>query len=330
MPRLSICVPTYNRANHLKQLLLTIRDNATPLDYELIVQDNASTDDTAQVFYMVAQGRANWRYHRNLVNKGGFANVRLCTESSLGDFVYIVGDDDRLVPRAFGDILRITDACIEANAVAAFACSRLPERFREPQPFSEGVEWLRHMGINWPAFISSVIWQQRFWLEYPYWDYPPQLSLPQLDCFISACLERTVVGFTGDLVEIGAAENTGLPSYWFYPRHALVDCFEYPMLYARVLQESRSKMITRIFIHLRRLAKLRWIPEKTLFLRYNEQYYHPEINDFRKVHGRCLYWPLMMAFLLFVLKTKLGKRLAEKYYSGCPKILTTAQLYDRF
>jgi glycosyltransferase involved in cell wall biosynthesis len=50
-PVLSICVPTYNRSRYLASLLegLVAQMATFPHSYELVISDNASTDDTPAV-----------------------------------------------------------------------------------------------------------------------------------------------------------------------------------------------------------------------------------------------------------------------------------------
>ena len=47
-PKISVCIPTYNRADLLKQSVASVL-NQTFYDYELIISDNASQDGTAEV-----------------------------------------------------------------------------------------------------------------------------------------------------------------------------------------------------------------------------------------------------------------------------------------
>jgi glycosyltransferase involved in cell wall biosynthesis len=54
-PALSVILPTYNRADRLPQAIdSALRQTAAPETYEIIVVDNNSTDDTAEVIHDVA------------------------------------------------------------------------------------------------------------------------------------------------------------------------------------------------------------------------------------------------------------------------------------
>jgi abequosyltransferase len=51
-PLLSICIPTYNRSQYLKQALETYVSNAAFDDeVEIVISDNASTDNTEKMDY---------------------------------------------------------------------------------------------------------------------------------------------------------------------------------------------------------------------------------------------------------------------------------------
>ena len=63
--KLTIAIPTYNRANHLKSRIEELLPQLTE-DIEIYVSDNASQDDTAAVAARFASERV--RYSRNEFN----------------------------------------------------------------------------------------------------------------------------------------------------------------------------------------------------------------------------------------------------------------------
>lgn len=49
-PLLSICIPTYNRSTYLEEALCNIiNDTSFSDDIEIIISDNASTDNTQEI-----------------------------------------------------------------------------------------------------------------------------------------------------------------------------------------------------------------------------------------------------------------------------------------
>jgi glycosyltransferase involved in cell wall biosynthesis len=107
-PLLSICIPTYNRAHllrvSLQTLLPQVKECATQV--EVWISDNASSDNTAEV---VEASRAigPLHYSRNDSNLGYHGNtIKLSTQLARGEYVWVLGDDDLLMP---GMIRRILD-----------------------------------------------------------------------------------------------------------------------------------------------------------------------------------------------------------------------------
>lgn len=94
-PLLSILIPTYNRAHYLRLSLYNWLDqiNTAKEPVELIVSDNASTDNTREVVEE-AHCLGSFKYNRNSVNLGFEKNAQKLLNIARGEFVWILGDDD--------------------------------------------------------------------------------------------------------------------------------------------------------------------------------------------------------------------------------------------
>ena len=206
------------------------------------MRNDCSPHGVGEAFQKHHQGEPHWHYLRNEKNLGGYDNIRACTEGARGRYVLMISDDDWLVPDAFAILDKLLALADQCQAPACFVCDRLNRKYGEASILGNPFAWLRDVSVNVPAFISRVIWRRPFWEAYAYEAYPPEMSLPQLDCFLDACLEGPIVAGCRDLVEIGTADNTDRPSYWFYTRHAPVDCYEYPNLYRKVLGQGRPDL----------------------------------------------------------------------------------------
>lgn len=109
---LSVYVPTYNRAALLSQSLRAILGQITPEmagTVEVVVADNASPDDTPAV---VAQAQSDFphvalRSVRRPENIGCDANFTDSPNQTQGRFVYMVSDDDILLPGAVAKLLEL-------------------------------------------------------------------------------------------------------------------------------------------------------------------------------------------------------------------------------
>lgn len=70
MPILSICIPTYNRFYQLKECLVSIlfSTKGHETDIEIIVSDDASTDNTKETVSELQNKYPFVKYHRNVAN----------------------------------------------------------------------------------------------------------------------------------------------------------------------------------------------------------------------------------------------------------------------
>ena len=94
-PKISVCVPTYNRAQLLQKCLASLL-NQSVRDYEVIVADNCSMDGTPDIVGSFADSRL--RYHRHETNLGPFGNMNLLINEARGTYICIAHDDDVYAP----------------------------------------------------------------------------------------------------------------------------------------------------------------------------------------------------------------------------------------
>ena len=106
---LSICIPTYNRADYLREciesLFASIRAAKAEADTEVVVSDNASPDRTETVVQELIGLGYPIKYFRQKTNIGGHENFRAVAELGMGKFVWVFGDDDKVELEAVGRIL---------------------------------------------------------------------------------------------------------------------------------------------------------------------------------------------------------------------------------
>jgi glycosyltransferase involved in cell wall biosynthesis len=106
-PLLSICIPTYNRADTLRQALDSILPQiAARNDVEIVVVDNASDGETPTLVRRYMQEQARVRYVQQPENVGFDRNIITCIEQARGKYVSLFGDDDIALPGAFERVLR--------------------------------------------------------------------------------------------------------------------------------------------------------------------------------------------------------------------------------
>jgi abequosyltransferase len=106
-PRLTIAIPTFNRAPFLRRLLDSLEPQvrAHPAEVALLVIDNASTDATVAVVGEFAARGVTIDFRRNSANLGIDANILACFREAQTEYVWIFGDDDVLLPGALAEML---------------------------------------------------------------------------------------------------------------------------------------------------------------------------------------------------------------------------------
>ena len=117
-PLLTIAIPTYNRAEILKQLLSELAGQLeNDPRVELIVCDNASPDATQAVVDEYRKCGLAMLYVRNESNLGADRNILQCFSRAGGKYVLVLGDDDYILPGGLAKLLQILSGDEEYDLV---------------------------------------------------------------------------------------------------------------------------------------------------------------------------------------------------------------------
>jgi len=95
MPKVSVIIPTYNRATLLEKAVQSVLYQ-TYNDFEIIVCDDASTDNTPQIINKFKDKRI--RFTRYEQNKGVIKLRNAAITISNGDYIAFLDDDDEWLP----------------------------------------------------------------------------------------------------------------------------------------------------------------------------------------------------------------------------------------
>jgi glycosyltransferase involved in cell wall biosynthesis len=95
--KVSVVLVTYNRAPLLNETIKSIL-NQSFSDFELIIADDASNDNTEQICTEWTRRDQRIQYHRRDTNVGMPNNLTLGIDASKGAFVAVVHDDDVYSP----------------------------------------------------------------------------------------------------------------------------------------------------------------------------------------------------------------------------------------
>ncbi len=106
MPKISVCISTFNRAHFLPIAIDSVFAQ-TVSDWELIVCDDGSIDDTPAVMQRYCDPRVH--YVRHAKNVGKSNNMRSGFEAASGEYFIKFDDDDRLTPEFLAKTSEILD-----------------------------------------------------------------------------------------------------------------------------------------------------------------------------------------------------------------------------
>jgi glycosyltransferase involved in cell wall biosynthesis len=141
-PLVSIGIPVYNGARLIRQAL----DHLLAQTYthlELVICDNASTDDTGAICQAYAARDPRVRYYRNATNVGLINNFRLAVARSTGPYFTWAAVDDRKLPTAVEACVRALQAQPEAVMVHGIVLVQSPGR-DDLVPFPNAVDLAMH------------------------------------------------------------------------------------------------------------------------------------------------------------------------------------------
>lgn len=116
-PVVSLCIPTCNRARYLRCLLPLLAEELAgfPHSCEVVIADNASTDDTPAVLAEFAD-RLPLRTFRHPANRGVYANLQFALGQGRGTFLVYLADDDML---AFEELAALITRLRSSPAIVA-------------------------------------------------------------------------------------------------------------------------------------------------------------------------------------------------------------------
>ena len=110
-PILTIAIPTYNRATFLENNLKQLYNNWQQLNdknyLEIIISNNASTDNTKAIVQQFVDLGLPIRFFNNVINLRADGNFYNCYENATGKYLWIFGDDELLFNTALPNIVEI-------------------------------------------------------------------------------------------------------------------------------------------------------------------------------------------------------------------------------
>lgn len=162
-PLLSICIPTYNRASSLSELLKKLCEVKERFedDVEICISDNCSDDNTASILNSYRL-RLGLNTKRQITNLGGTLNIISVSQMMSGHWGILLGDDDSLDLDGLEELMCLLrrsedNTWIFAEArdlerkrlyFSGFLKSKYSSREFLQQIFSSGLDGFGFMGVH--------------------------------------------------------------------------------------------------------------------------------------------------------------------------------------
>jgi glycosyltransferase involved in cell wall biosynthesis len=276
-PLLSICLPTYSRAALLRLGLRNLQEvcAAHADEIEVVVSDNASPDETPDVLAEFAHCPFI-HVHRNACNIGGHANIlHVVRMLARGEFCWLVGDDDYVLPGAIEEIIRMLrmhdnldlfvinhaavsigerNQAIESGPAEGFPFKNSWMSKEDRSALYTGVAEVLALGggdFRFLTHISGQIFRRRLWLEHllgneSFNQHNPFTTLhdtyPHLMILIESAKNRKVWYHGRPAIAVGIGSQEWAGSWWLHVvlrSHKLFELYQSVDVHPEYLKKMR-------------------------------------------------------------------------------------------
>ena len=141
-PKISVLIPTYNYARFLPEAVESVLAQDFS-DFELLIADDGSTDNTAEVVAPYCQRDRRISFTVNRTNLGMVGNWNACLKKARGDYVkYLFGDDKLAASNSLGTLA----AMLDSNPSVALATSARQVIDEASKPLETWDKW-KKLGV---------------------------------------------------------------------------------------------------------------------------------------------------------------------------------------
>jgi glycosyltransferase involved in cell wall biosynthesis len=170
---ISICIPTRNRSPYLastiKRITSLVESRNAQRDFEIIVSNNASDDDTERILMDLSKSTSILRWETQLQNIGFQRNVVRTIEMSKMPWVFITGDDDFFETNSIDCLLLAakskTDICV-FNSDSGDGRTSLPIDDGVCLEIDSEVEAFQTLGRFHLTFMGNLLFKRESFLRH--------------------------------------------------------------------------------------------------------------------------------------------------------------------
>lgn len=152
-PLVSIGMPVYNGEKYIRQALDSLMSQ-TYKNFELIISDNASTDETRKICEEYAKRDKRIKYMQQKENTGDTNNFKFVLEQATGEYFMWASHDDLWEPTCISELCSLLSSVPSAVlAMSGIVCINA-----EGAPYAVRTEFINTKGMPYFERISTVLY----------------------------------------------------------------------------------------------------------------------------------------------------------------------------
>jgi glycosyltransferase involved in cell wall biosynthesis len=157
-PRVSIGMPVYNGANYLLRSVQSLLAQDYE-DFELIISDNGSSDETEPICHELAGGDCRIRYFRNEINRGAAWNYNNVFRLARGEFFKWAAHDDECHPTMFRGCVEVLERAPDRVTMVYALAELIDEQGKTLRPTLDRIEFRDPRPHR---RLAHLLWSLRF------------------------------------------------------------------------------------------------------------------------------------------------------------------------
>lgn len=248
--KVTIAIPTYNRSELLKVSLKSVLVQDYP-DFQVLILDNASTDDTEAVVRSFTDSRIT--YTRSETNIGAFRNWSRAIELNASPYLSILSDDDILLP----GFIRESVLALDNHSYAALSSAQAEFIDIDGVPLSvtgmelsdqlpagliNGLEFIHQIvdGRKWILRTSAVMFRASSLKAVGAFDAPHSKYMSDLNLYLRLAAKFDLVFIPKELAQVRFHHQQDSHAYFYGGTGPLAVMAERTDGIAYLLQSARA------------------------------------------------------------------------------------------
>lgn len=245
---LTICIPTYNRAEALDSCLFAIctQIEFDSLAVQVVISDNCSSDQTKEISEKWVRRNAFVKYFRNDENIGGIKNFWRVSQYVNTEYFWFVGDDALLLPGAIRHVVNLITSIEDLDFLLLAGTNNAKDQnqFIQDNLNENGVlvtssqkkEFLSSFWLQTLGCISYLIIRTDLWSKSNYEQQPACFIYPQIRSLLEICAGSGNIAFSNKYC-VHSYRASSTHNDWYISKGAVSITYEFPWLqqYAKSL-----------------------------------------------------------------------------------------------